>query len=62
MSGFRNADALWAGAVGQAAQGWLRGPMEFSDAGGIPFFSIGNTNAAFRFGLSQGGNYEIATI
>ena len=54
-SGFRNADALVADAMGEVAQGWLIVPPEFSENGDIPFFSLCGTDASFRFGVSQGG-------
>ena len=53
-SGFRNAEALWAEAVDQVAQGWLSRPVDLSENGDLPLFSTGNTNVAFRFGVSQG--------
>ena len=53
-SGFRNAEALWSDAMGQVFEGWVIEPLEFPDNGDIPFFSICNTNAAFRFRVSQG--------
>ena len=53
-SGFKNSKVLWDEALEQVKEGWLSQPVEFSDEGDIPFFPLGETNAAFRFGVSQG--------
>ena len=53
-SGLRNAEALWAEATAQVKEGWLSPPAVFSANGDIEFFPQGATNAAFRFGVSQG--------
>lgn len=54
-SGYRNIDALWGKAIAQVREGWLGEPAEFSSGGDIEFFPCGETNAAFRFGLTQWG-------
>ena len=53
-SGFRNAEALWSEAIDQVVLGRLVEPSGFSDSWVITLFSVGNTNVAFRFGVSQG--------
>ena len=53
-SGLRGADALWSEAISQVKEGWLGPPAEFPANGDIEFFPEGATNAACRFGASQG--------
>ena len=53
-SGFKNAQLLWDEALSQVKEGWLSDPLEFNNEGDITYFSSGETNAAFRFGVSQG--------
>ena len=53
-SGFKNAQVLWDEALSQVKEGWLSDPFEFDNEGNISQFPLGETNAAFRFGVSQG--------
>ena len=48
-SGFRIAHELWGEAMEKVASGWLGEPIPFSEDGGVPFFSLWTSNAAFRF-------------
>ena len=52
-SGFLRDRELWGEALPQVKSGWLSDPLPFSDGGDCPFFSLGATDAAFRFGVAQ---------
>ena len=54
-SGFLHAMGRWEEALSQVRCGWLSEPIPFSDEGGSPSFSLGATDAAFRFGVAQWG-------
>ena len=57
-SGFRNATSLLDEAIAHVTEGWLGGPRDISDSGGIDIFDKGGggpDNIAFRFGVCQFG-------
>ena len=52
-SGFRFSQELWDEAMEQVSSGWLSEPLPFTEEGDTPFFSLGASNAAFRFAVVQ---------
>ena len=52
--GHKNARPLWEEAMEQVSEGLLSEPPPLSVNGDLPHFSLGTTNVAFRFGVTQG--------